>query len=737
MPQRNALLVGIDRYSGSKFKTLEYVADDVLGMQRVLSTYNSQYSCQLLDGDASYKDIRRGFKELIEKSADDAVLIFYFAGHAAIASGGVYFITKDNEEEIEDGLNFQYLAEIVRNSKRSNQSIIMLLDCCHAGSLSPTPDAILSKIGEVLHSVSVSIIAATESHSKAYEDDGYKHGIFTYWLIKGLEGRASNEKGEVTESTLYEYVAQEINNLGKQKVVHKSISIGGSPVLSSGHPPQQKTTKIVSESKIQDFRSTVKRALESLDSLRNVPQDVWQNSNYDLFCNKLSLVLSDKKKFLEEFPDKNDIFTEYQADILRLRMYASDIHVGYKTKYGEVVRIIGEGGFGTVYELQNNSERRAYKVYHSNQFNEIDKVRAFWRGYRAMQRLSHPNIVKVYDISEAPLGFIMDYIDGDNLRKVWFDENEPIKMLDLLYQISLIIDYSHTTEFKVIHRDIKPENILVVENSDGIFVPYLTDFDLAWYSTATQYSRIADPNIVFGHYIYGAPEQINKPNAEITRQPTADIYSFGQLAYFIVCGKDPIMSNDKTKLATQDLQARLERWTVADAVYEFVEFYNSCVKDNPKDRIQTMAEVSERIRSIKTLLVDPDATVALTKETFLKQIVFSLFGLGKHVTDSFFSHSERTSIHLSDITNQKIEIKFAIETGYSSQTGKFETQRETLTRYLDTALNKYRNTLKPTRHTETGDVYACTVILKGNYLNYRNTNDIVSLIKDIIHELEK
>jgi len=113
---------------------------------------------------------------------------------------------------------------------------------------------------------------------------------------------------------------------------------------------------------------------------------------------------------------------------------------------------------------------------------DVAKVKRFTNGYEAMTLLNHPNIVKVHRFSTCPVGFTMDFIEGSNLRDL-----NPLLSLDGTGKMNLLIDIAeevkHAHNHDVIHRDIKPENIVCLLNQDARQVPYLTDFDLAWFST--------------------------------------------------------------------------------------------------------------------------------------------------------------------------------------------------------------------------------------------------------------
>src|SRR5207249_2805852 len=111
---------------------------------------------------------------------------------------------------------------------------------------------------------------------------------------------------------------------------------------------------------------------------------------------------------------------------------------------------------------------------------------------------------------------------------------EPEKIITLLLRVGETLQHAHGRD--VLHRDVKPENILLEFDSEGEVQPYLTDFDLSWFSTATKLTKVAEG---FGSHFYAAPEQMNNPLSPVAHRSTVDSYSFGEVMFFSLCGRDP------------------------------------------------------------------------------------------------------------------------------------------------------------------------------------------------------
>jgi len=640
---RRALIVGIDDYE--YLPLLPFALNDALRIENVLSSYPCQFGTILCGSEIKRNELRNKFRQLFTDADENAVLLFYYAGHGNTIDGGTYLITKgDAETEHQDGVHFGTLVEIVGDLRRPNQSVIFILDCCHAGALNVEGLKVDANNLQKNHvGSSIVLLAATEPNHKSYEADEYENGVFTHWVCQGLSGSAANNIGVVTPNSLFDYVSEAMKNSGaKQNPLYKVSVMGSNAELSKGHKPinslndNKLSTKMIEEI-ILETQQIIKKSTEMLK--------VWPASARDL-----QLMVSGVTQWHKDLVNKHselNLNTDFQSlenDVSYLRaQLANRLDIGVQTSKGEITRKIGEGGFGIVYEVKaDDGKTYAYKVYHANQLHEKSKVKAFQRGYNAMQVLKeHQRIVDVHDLTLAPLGFYMDYIEGYNLA-TWWHDNDLSEMLSVLIQIAQTLDYSHSHIRRVIHRDIKPENILISTKNEK-HIPYLTDFDLSWYSMSTTYSSMGG-QAVFGHYLYAAPEQINTPEDDSTRRSTTDIYSFGQLSYFVIKGKHP---NSLAEHSRESLKQSLESWSFGGAASMFMEFYKKCTQQTPSNRYQSMLEVVDILIKIRSLVIDPDMNSELSPADFIKEMNFQFRGLIDNPQKSLLSISGRTHVDIS------------------------------------------------------------------------------------------
>jgi tRNA A-37 threonylcarbamoyl transferase component Bud32 len=203
----------------------------------------------------------------------------------------------------------------------------------------------------------------------------------------------------------------------------------------------------------------------------------------------------------------------------------------------EILELLGQGGMGAVYKARQKKLDRlvALKILPAEAGRDPAFTERFTREARALARLSHPNIVAVHDFGDTGdlYYFIMEYVDGVNLRQVLeAGPVAPAEALRLVPQLCDALQYAHEEE--VVHRDIKPENILL----DRKGRVKIADFGLAkLLGQASGPFTLTGSRQVMGTPHYMAPEQLERPGAVDHR---ADIYSMGVVLYEMLTGGLPL-----------------------------------------------------------------------------------------------------------------------------------------------------------------------------------------------------
>lgn len=218
----------------------------------------------------------------------------------------------------------------------------------------------------------------------------------------------------------------------------------------------------------------------------------------------------------------------------------------------EVMELLGRGGMGAVYRArQVNLDRPiALKIMSP----ELSVQPAFDERFRreaiTLAKLSHPNIVTIYDFGQAGdyCYLVMELVDGVNLREAIVSSAiTPEQALTIIPNICDALQYAHNKG--VVHRDIKPENVLIGMHG-GVKI---ADFGLAKLLNheAVDFTLTATQQIL-GSRNYMAPEQIEKPT---TVDHRADIYSLGVVFYELLTGELPLgkfsLPSEKAKVDGQ------------------------------------------------------------------------------------------------------------------------------------------------------------------------------------------
>jgi eukaryotic-like serine/threonine-protein kinase len=207
-----------------------------------------------------------------------------------------------------------------------------------------------------------------------------------------------------------------------------------------------------------------------------------------------------------------------------------------------ILRLLGEGGMGVVYEAEQDQPRRhvALKVIKAA-WASPELLRRFEQESQALARLHHPGIAQIYEAGSAatPHGqqpfFAMELILGQPL--VEYADRKKLstrKRLELMIQVCEAVHHAH--QRGIIHRDLKPGNILVEENGQI----KILDFGLARATDSdAQASRQTDVGQLLGTLAYMSPEQVlADPLAVDTR---SDVYALGVILYELLAGKLPYL----------------------------------------------------------------------------------------------------------------------------------------------------------------------------------------------------
>lgn len=252
----------------------------------------------------------------------------------------------------------------------------------------------------------------------------------------------------------------------------------------------------------------------------------------------------------------------------------------------EIKEIIGVGGMAVVYKAYDNQENRtvAVKILKEEFISNEEFVRRFKNESKAIAMLSHPNIVKVYDVSFGDLiqYIVMEYIDGITLKE-FIEREGSLRWKDAVhFTIQILKGLQHAHDKGIVHRDVKPQNIMVLP--DGTIK--VTDFGIARFSRSEQ-RTITDKAIGSVHYI--SPEQARGERTD----EKADIYSVGVMLYEMLTGQLPFQAESAVSVAIMQLQRDPQLPTEINGSIPLglEQITMHAMQKNPERRYQSAAEM--------------------------------------------------------------------------------------------------------------------------------------------------
>lgn len=214
----------------------------------------------------------------------------------------------------------------------------------------------------------------------------------------------------------------------------------------------------------------------------------------------------------------------------------------------EIQELIGVGGMAVVYRAYDIIEDKivAIKILKDEFLGNKEFIRRFKNESKAISVLSHPNIVKVYDVSFGTKiqYIVMEYINGITMKE-FISQQKKISCKDAIYFTKQILSaLRHAHKKGVVHRDIKPQNIMLLK--DGTIK--VTDFGIARFSR-NETQTMTDRAIGSVHYI--SPEQAKGSIID----EKADIYSVGVVLYEMLTGQLPFEADNAVSVAIMQMQS--------------------------------------------------------------------------------------------------------------------------------------------------------------------------------------
>ena len=271
--------------------------------------------------------------------------------------------------------------------------------------------------------------------------------------------------------------------------------------------------------------------------------------NFESLNNCKNINLYDDKGIL--ITDDADLYFLKDTKILFFTKNNEEFNTSNLLRLFNLIKKIGEGGFGEVYLAKQKMTNKYYTIKFLNyDINNIKDLNSFYKEIDILRRLNHPQIIKLYSYcisKENKIAIIMEYLSGGTLKKYIMehknqklDENES---KNILRQILEIISYCHLKN--VIHHDLKPDNILFIDESHTLIK--IIDFGI---------SSIINEKSTGGSLEYLPPEIITYKNDKSS--PSVDIWSIGCIFGEMIKGESLFIGENIKEIKKQILDGKIE-----------------------------------------------------------------------------------------------------------------------------------------------------------------------------------
>jgi serine/threonine protein kinase len=258
-----------------------------------------------------------------------------------------------------------------------------------------------------------------------------------------------------------------------------------------------------------------------------------------------------------------------------------------------IVRVIGRGGMGVVYEGMHEAlgKRVAIKTLIAVGGQSHDVQQRFVREGKAAARIRHPHVCDVFDVGvhEGVPYLVMEYLEGEDLG-AWIENRPQMRtdeIADLIIPVASALSAAH--DAGVIHRDLKPDNVFLVRGKSGTLVPKLLDFGISKLDDAAALN-LTGTNAILGTPYYMSPEQAGSSR---TVDHRSDVFSLGVILYQCATRELPFKGDSLFQLlgAILHTDPPSVRSISASMPSAFEGVISRAMQKDPNRRYQTAAQL--------------------------------------------------------------------------------------------------------------------------------------------------
>ncbi len=260
----------------------------------------------------------------------------------------------------------------------------------------------------------------------------------------------------------------------------------------------------------------------------------------------------------------------------------------------ELLELIGVGGMADIYQAKDIEEDRivAVKILKTEFAGSDEFLRRFRNESKAIALLSHPNIVKIYDVgfTEKVQFIVMEYVDGITLTD-YIEQQSVLKWRDSIhFTVQILKALQHAHDRGIVHRDVKSQNVMLLR--DGTIK--VMDFGIARFNRENN-KTMSEKTIGSVHYI--SPEQAR---GDITDE-RSDIYSVGVALYEMVTGKKPFDGDTPVSIALMHMQSTPKKPTELNSTIPegLEQIILRAMQKEPSQRYQTAGEMIKDLEELK------------------------------------------------------------------------------------------------------------------------------------------
>jgi len=286
---------------------------------------------------------------------------------------------------------------------------------------------------------------------------------------------------------------------------------------------------------------------------------------------------------------------------------AGDPVIGSTIDRYKIIKRIGEGGMGVVYEAVHTviEKRVAIKLLRKDFSSRHDVVERFRQEAKSASRIGHEHIVDISDFGETPTGdsyFVMEFLEGQDLANVLGHEGvlATRRAIDIVVQCCRALGAAHAKG--IVHRDMKPENVFLIRRDGNPDFVKIVDFGIAKMNeieTPGEPGRkLTKTGMIFGTPEYMSPEQA----AGKTVDHRVDIYAVGVILFELLLGRVPYVGDSFMGILTQHMFEPVPEFSSVNSsvvVPPDVEaVILKALAKKPEERFQTMEQFSDALVAV-------------------------------------------------------------------------------------------------------------------------------------------